>query len=318
LGLAKALEFPFNEGLKHNEPIVTLGWLGASMQDILWLVINLNDSGERLRLIQDQAAQLRLPLIRVPAVCKKTLSPRQCHEAARRNRFKRPLTAGELACGLSHRKAMRQFLDGPQRYCVLLEDDALLSPQTAQVVQAAISARKSQRKPWDLLKLDGARRSRFVHRPLTSEFELVEYFFEPPPSALAVVMTREFAELFLRKSPEVTRPIDEDYKHHWQYGFQLQSVHPALTRPANLCSEIGARSKLVAPHRNAGYMLRLIAGLSGYYLRSYRLRDLGRILFHSAVSYPQARRARADGRAAAQAAATTTITPSTASPQPSS
>jgi len=46
------------------------------------------------------------------------------------------------------------------------------------------------------------------------------------------------------------------------------------------------------------------------------LRDLGRILFHSVVSYPQARRARAGGRATAQAATTTTITPSTASPQP--
>lgn len=288
------------------------------MQDILWLVINRTDSRERLCLMQEQAERLRLPLVRVPAVCKKTLSARQCHEAVRRNRFKRRLTLGELACALSHRKAMRQFLDSPQRYCVLLEDDALLSPDIERVVRAAIEAHNGPGQTWDLLKLDGSRRSRFVHRPLAGEFQLVEYFFEPPPSAMAVVMSREFAELFLRKSPEVTRPIDEDYKHHWQYGFRLKSVHPALARPADLGSEIGSRSKLVAPHRNAGYMVRLVAGLCGYYLRAYSLRDLGRILFHSVVSYPQAHRARAVGRATTQAAATTTITPSTASPQPTS
>ncbi|ROH92088.1 glycosyltransferase family 25 protein [Stagnimonas aquatica] len=254
------------------------------MGDILWLVINLHGSDERLRLMRAQAERLRLPLIRVPAVCKKSLSPRQRQEAARRHCFKRPLTDGELACGLSHRKAMRQFLDSPQRYCVLLEDDAVLADDIAQVVQAAVEANEAGGPGWDLLKLDGARSCRFVHRPLGAGHELVEYFFEPPPSAMAVVMRREFAEFFLRASPEVSRPIDEDYKHHWQYGFRLKSVHPALARPANVCSEIGCRSKLVAPQRNAAYMLRLIAGLCGYYLRAYGLRDLGRILLHGRIT----------------------------------
>lgn len=263
------------------------------MQNILWLVINLHDSCERLGLMQVQAERLQLPLIRVPAVCKKSLSLRQRQEAARRNRFKRPLTDGELACGLSHRKAMQQFLDSPQRYCVLLEDDAVLSEDIVQVVQAAVEANDGAGPGWDLLKLDGARGCRFVHRSLTAGHELVEYFFEPPPSAMAVVMRREFAELFLRASPEVTRPIDEDYKHHWQYGFRLKSVHPALARPANVCSEIGCRSKLVAPHRNAAYMLRLIAGLCAYYLRAYGLRDLGRILLHARITPLRAARARA-------------------------
>lgn len=268
------------------------------MQNILWLVINLQESCERLRLMQAQAERLQLPLIRVPAVCKKSLSPRQLREAVRRNRFKRPLTDGELACGLSHRKAMRQFLDGPQRYCVLLEDDAVLSDDIAQVVQAAVEANDAAGSGWDLLKLDGARGSRFVHRSLTTGHELVEYFFEPPPSAMAVVMSREFAERFLRGSPQVTRPIDEDYKHHWQYGFRLKSVHPALARPANVCSEIGCRSKLVAPHRNAAYMLRLIAGLCGYYLRAYGLRDVGRILLHGRIAPQRAARALARVRPA--------------------
>lgn len=251
--------------------------------DIQWLVINLDRSITRWQQIEAQGFRLGLRFCRVPAICRATLSPQQL-QAARQHRFKRRLSDGELACALSHRKAMQCFLDSGADYCVILEDDALLSDRIKGAVAALAVQHQACRQQWDLLKLDGSRGRRFVHDQVSADLELVEYFFEPPPSAMAVLISRRFASHFLRTVAIPTRPIDEDYKHHWACGFKLKSVHPALARSAQLPSEIGARGKRAPLHLNAYYMLRLMAGLLSHYFQSYRTAKLIRILFHRSVS----------------------------------
>ena len=105
--------------------------LHMSTPSILYLVINLPWEEERRRAIQTQAERFGVDIQVVPAVVGKELDLQAdaqgySHEM-RRKYYTTDLLANEVACTLSHRKALAQYLATDAEYLVLLEDDAVLA-----------------------------------------------------------------------------------------------------------------------------------------------------------------------------------------------
>lgn len=102
---------------------------------ILYLAINLPSSDKRREQVLAEGRKCGIDIQIVPAVAGKTLTEEDLSHydrKARRKAYPFDLTPNEIACTLSHRKALRTFLDSEADFGVILEDDALLQPQFAE------------------------------------------------------------------------------------------------------------------------------------------------------------------------------------------
>lgn len=87
------------------------------------LIINLEQSTERLAQQQRQFSRLGLSFERLPAVSTHDFNDEEYHQLAFSGQ--RPLKKAELACFLSHEKAWKYVL-AENEPCAILEDDAVL------------------------------------------------------------------------------------------------------------------------------------------------------------------------------------------------
>ncbi len=97
------------------------------------LVINLDQQTERLKFQSEQLTRYGLTMERLPAVTSD--DPRVQVGPQYWDSWQRPLSHAERACLLSHRKAWF-IVATSNRPCLILEDDAVLHPDIAQVLHA--------------------------------------------------------------------------------------------------------------------------------------------------------------------------------------
>lgn len=130
--------------------------MGSSTeQGFLLLCINLERSPERKAEIADQAEALGLEVRFVPAVDGLLLPPDdperdRYDERARDRTWKRGLSEAEIACVLSHRRAVSSFLESDAKFAVVLEDDAILAPDFAPRLQTVLAAAER----WSIVRLE--------------------------------------------------------------------------------------------------------------------------------------------------------------------
>ncbi len=96
--------------------------------------INLDRAAKRREHMEQQASRYGLALTRISGVEGSSFSPDQLLVYQPASSPKRRLTAGEIACFLSHRAAWQRIVDGSTRYGAVFEDDVLLSPDAAELL----------------------------------------------------------------------------------------------------------------------------------------------------------------------------------------
>ena len=125
------------------------------LPDLVCYVINLDRSPDRMETARQQLDRTGLAWERVSAIDGKTLGPPPWpdvdHRAYRAN-MGRELSPNEVACNLSHIRALKQFLASDKQFCVMLEDDFALSPEEFTGVLAALVR---ERQHWDVVRLAG-------------------------------------------------------------------------------------------------------------------------------------------------------------------
>lgn len=125
----------------------------AKLDDVAILCVNLARAPDRRAQMQVEAARLGLDIGFVDAVDGRSLSDaeRAAYDpAARRRTWRAEMTSNEIACVLSHRKALETFLGGDKPFLVLLEDDAVLAEDFADTVAELASAPAL----WRLVRLE--------------------------------------------------------------------------------------------------------------------------------------------------------------------
>lgn len=150
---------------------------------------------------------------------------RSYSSALNRASMKRPLSRGEIAAYLSHRRALTAFLATDAESAIILEDDfsaidrARFAGQISQLLGAPAK--------WDLVKLfDYGRRKRPRARLNLGTIELVEY--TSPTVGMVAYLVRRSGARKLTQRPFIFRPIDEDIKFYWELDLWAFSVIPNL------------------------------------------------------------------------------------------
>ena len=118
----------------------------------LTLVINLDESHQRLERISARLSQLNMPFERVPAVYGASLSAAQREEfySHRLNAksYRRQLSSAEIGCYMSHLKAWQAIVDRELPCALVIEDDLIIDDELNVFIQKLSRSTTD----WDIVK----------------------------------------------------------------------------------------------------------------------------------------------------------------------
>jgi glycosyl transferase family 25 len=116
-------------------------------------VINLDSATDRWTFVQQSFAGSQLVLYRISAIDATTLGLPHAQYSERLYRWFHGRTPNvrELACYLSHLKAMETFLATDEKHALIGEDDLVLRPDFDAAIEAAMQYARS----WNILRVTG-------------------------------------------------------------------------------------------------------------------------------------------------------------------
>ena len=199
-------------------------------------VVNLARSSERWLRIHNHLDRFQLDHERVDAVDAQEFVSIPADYLVDRNKqcFFSPLKNSEIACYMSHLKALKQFLSNPDvAYAVILEDDVEFIKQPNAVIESIINQMDSS----GVVKLYNKRNELcFGREQLQDEFSRVAPV-RVPLGFQAQLWSRAAAHEFIEQCKKFYRPVDVDMQYKWQFYFSLTLVQPNLVR--ELSAEVG-------------------------------------------------------------------------------
>ena len=182
------------------------------MKNTKYLCINLPWARERRQAILSQAEKTGIDVEFVEAIAGKDL-PDVVPEYDRRERFKifnYDLMPNEIACMLSHMKAMRVFLESGAEYGVIMEDDAVFADNIAAAVQEVTEHLTG----WEIAKLNTDDNSKLY--PIGDEGGALTRAVFPKKLlwvAVGWIYTRRGAERMLEALQTFSLPADVQLGH---------------------------------------------------------------------------------------------------------
>ena len=192
------------------------------------LVINLPSSKDRLSFQTKQLNNLELTFEIIHAVSKDDLTQEELVNLT--NGWERPLRSSELACFLSHKKAW-QFVETSKLPALILEDDALLSKHTKNILNAL-----EKKELCDLVTLEVRNRKKVVSKiaeELTLKYKLSS-LYQDRTGAAAYILWPSGARKLLDKSTK-SKPGLADAFISSSYNLSAFQVEPAAAIQLDQC-----------------------------------------------------------------------------------
>jgi glycosyl transferase family 25 len=187
-------------------------------------IINLDSATDRWAFIEASFSGSRLVLCRVPAIDASALKLPHAQYSERLYRWWHGRTPNvrELACYLSHLKAMEAFLATDEKHALIGEDDVVLRPDFDAVLEAAMRYAHS----WNILRVTGLSRghpARLVR--LLGDYSLCVSLGRLK-GAGAYVIDRIAATAFLARLLPMRLPYDHAFDREWVMGLRAAYITP--------------------------------------------------------------------------------------------
>lgn len=193
------------------------------------LVINLDGSTDRLNFQKIQLQKVGITMERIRAVAVSDLSKDQYESLS--NGWERKLRPAEVACFLSHKAAWQQVLD-KQTPLLILEDDALLSKKTPEL----LSAIDQNTHNADLITLETRNRKKLLSKqyiPISTHFGLRQ-LYQDRTGAAAYILFPSGAKKLLNKSNECSTALADAFISS-TYSLSSFQVIPAAAIQLDQC-----------------------------------------------------------------------------------
>lgn len=206
------------------------------------LLINLNQSTGRLLEAQKKLTLAGVNFERIEAVDGRLLNADDLNGITEwdKNKFFKPLSAGEIGCFLSHIAAVERIVSEGWPMAVVLEDDFELHADFNNLLSKIVNSGDSFP---DLIKLEGILAGGDIVKKITKDLNLVRHR-RPPVRTVAQLWTLEGAKKFLAIAHPLRRPVDVQLKHWWEGDLNILTAVPALVTQdtkQSTTSTIGAR-----------------------------------------------------------------------------
>lgn len=208
------------------------------------MVISLKRCGDRRAFIRRQLDGLGVAFQFFDAVDARELSPAEIQTSAPGGGvdYCGMLTAPEIACALSHLRAIRSIKDSGARYVAIFEDDVKASPALCRFLDEGVL---DSLPPFDILQLDGRHVGGLRLTLPLGEFYGRELcaMTKGPHSVFALIYSRAAAEKIAATLDVVRSPIDNMiFKDMRVPGLRIVGIRPAIVTHYGLPSVIGDRT----------------------------------------------------------------------------
>ena len=185
-------------------------------------VINLDRSPERLRLISERLAQLNLSFERVVAVDGQKIDS-TTRDSINPKRIWHHYRDCEVACYLSHLKALGIIASRQIPRAIILEDDAVFDSDFALWADPACPLPDGV----ELLKLEGSRAHNAYKIPIAQcANRTIQFSYKPSGGAIAYSVTLGAAKQMLKKLTLMTGWADYDVFAYWKTGICTYEINP--------------------------------------------------------------------------------------------
>lgn len=187
-------------------------------------IINLDAAADRWAFILESFARSQLVLCRVPAIDKtavKLSDPRYSEKLYRCFHGRTP-SVRELACYLSHLKAIETFLATGDEHALIGEDDLVLRPEFDAALEAAVKYARY----WNILRVTGltpGHPAPLVR--LCGDYSLCVNLSRLK-GAGAYVIDRAAAAAFLARLLPMRLPFDHAFDREWVMGLRAMYISP--------------------------------------------------------------------------------------------
>ena len=177
------------------------------------LLINLDRSTERLRQIKQQLEQLNISFERVAAIDANTLSDQALDFVKTPNfEYPYPLTKGEIACFLSHRKCWELIVSSNEDWTLVLEDNALISPRIVEYIANS----EWIPKECELIQLTYTDLPTYTNKVLEVPHNtLMRTEYSSPFGTSAYLISKKVASIALEHSKVLQSPVDNFLFSSW-------------------------------------------------------------------------------------------------------
>ena len=163
------------------------------------LVINLDDSTERLQSVDVQLKQQAIAYQRVPAFDGRKMSPYDCNLYNERKAIAymgRSLLGGEIGCYLSHLKCAKKLLESNATYALVLEDDVKINCKLKEIIESFLEYAENEKDlDWDLINI-GAKELKIY----TIQVNLIYFSASLRSVRLLICATRPARSLYIESS----------------------------------------------------------------------------------------------------------------------
>ena len=190
------------------------------------LLVNMDDSEDRLTACHQQLSSINMAFTRIPAVNGNQLTPQDLEQYQTEDfsRYYKALTAGEIGCYLSHRKCWQHIIENDLDYALILEDDFLLVEDLGSLGEYLTDITH----PWDCIKLMENPVKRRAVKSMPCKDKQLIVFNKVPSKTCAYVMSKAGAEKMLRKSTKIERPVDIDFQYWWENDMRVFGLQPYM------------------------------------------------------------------------------------------
>jgi len=226
-------------------------------------IVSLRKAAERRARCAVTMARLGLEFAFFDAVEGAALSEEEIaavYDAGRNAReFKRPLSRGEIGCALSHFELWKRIAADESGGAVILEDDFEAVDDLPELLREVCSAplENCMVKLFALKPCSGAevRRLRGGYRMLLPR--------RIPGQTLGYTVDRAAARRLAGGALPISRPVDMEIKHWWNFDVPVLVVQPTALRVdiQRTGSAIDAERKKTRPGGGLGWMTRLTRNL---------------------------------------------------------
>ena len=152
----------------------------------------------------------------------------------------RYFVAGEIACYLSHGRALQEFLDSGAPSALIFEDDAEIDADIADVIDVIDRLPLRPR----IVKLEGIQASYETNYPVAKIGQRnVMMMLKPSTGAAGYYINRAGVEQILPRLFPIREPFDAFLRQYWSHGIEVLETRPFPVRQRPLATMIPGRNE---------------------------------------------------------------------------
>lgn len=162
--------------------------------------------------------------VRVPAIDgNQLILPCADFDEAKFRKFHgREINIYEVACYLSHLKAMKLFLESDDEFAMICEDDLFLKPGCKEALETALDLSSL----WNILRLSGLREGKACRVQQLTPHYFLTLHFSRLKGAGAYLIDRNAASRLVQGLLPMWLPWDHAIDREWNFGLKALAVAP--------------------------------------------------------------------------------------------